>query len=42
MDAQLRYFFKINPDLLTDEEWAMRVEELKWIRAKEAEASKSY
>lgn len=31
----------IDPDSLTDEEWAMRVNELRWIREEEAEAVKS-
>ena len=31
----------IDPDGLSDTEWAMRVEELKWIRKKEAEANKA-
>ncbi|WP_418450187.1 hypothetical protein [Alistipes sp.] len=41
LDAQLRYYMHVDPDSLTDEEWAMRVNELKWIRGKEAEAAKS-
>jgi hypothetical protein len=28
-----------DPDSLSDEEWAMRVKELEWIREKEAEAN---
>ena len=37
LDAQLRYYFHIqNPEDLTDEEWAMRVAELHYIRKKEA------
>lgn len=35
-NAQLRYYFHIqDPDALSDEEWAMRVNELKWIRESE-------
>jgi hypothetical protein len=35
--VQLRYFLHIeNPDLLTDEEWAIQAESLNWIRRKEA------
>ncbi len=40
-NAQLRYYMHIlDPDSLTDEEWAMRLAELRWIREKEAEANK--
>ena len=36
-DAQLRYYLRIaNPEDLTDEEWAMRVRELEWLRKEEA------
>ncbi len=28
----------LDPDSLTDTEWALRVNELKWIREKEAES----
>ncbi len=30
-----------DPDSLTDEEWALRVNELKWIREQEAEAARA-
>nr|DAL75142.1 MAG TPA: hypothetical protein [Caudoviricetes sp.] len=30
-----------DPDSLSDEEWAMRVNELKWIREQEAKTAKS-
>lgn len=30
----------VEPDSLNDSEWAMRVNELQWIREQEAEASK--
>ena len=41
VDAQLRYYMHIqNPEDLTDEEWAMRLNELKWIREEEAKANK--
>lgn len=41
VDAQLRYYFHIqNPEDLTDEEWAMRLKELEWIRREEAKAYK--
>ncbi len=40
-NAQLCYYMHIsNPDSLSDEEWAMRIQELKWIRQKEAEVNK--
>ena len=38
LDTQLRYYLHIDPDSLTDWEWAMRVNELLWIRKQEAEA----
>ena len=28
-----------DPDKLSDEEWAMRMEELRWIRKKEAQSN---
>ena len=35
-DAQLRYYMHIaRPEDLTDEEWAMRVRELEWVRKEE-------
>ena len=40
LDTQLRYYLHIDPDSLTDWEWAMRVNELKWIRKQEAEAAR--
>jgi len=40
-NAQLRYYMHIaDPDSLTDEEWAARLQELKWIREKEAGANR--
>ena len=39
LDTQLRYYLHIDPDSLTDWEWAMRVNELMWIRKQEAEAA---
>lgn len=40
LDAQLRYFFHIDPDELDDITWAMRVKELEYIRKKEADRGK--
>ena len=40
LDTQLRYYLHIDPDSLTDWEWAMRVNELMWIRKQEAEAAR--
>ena len=37
----LRYYFHIDPDSLDDETWAMRVNELKWVREEEAKANKT-
>lgn len=31
----------LDPDSLTDQEWAMRVNELEWIRKMEAETAKA-
>jgi len=40
-NAQLRYYMHISdPDSLNDEEWAARLQELKWIREKEAESNR--
>ncbi|MCD8080191.1 MAG: hypothetical protein LUF04_07210 [Bacteroides sp.] len=39
LDAQLRYYLHIDPDSLTDLEWAMHVNDLKWIRSEEAKAN---
>ncbi|MGN0187425.1 MAG: hypothetical protein ACI392_06750 [Paludibacteraceae bacterium] len=40
-NAQLRYYMHVSePDSLSDEEWAMRLKELEWIRRKEAETNK--
>lgn len=36
IDYQLRYHFKINPDELCDEEWAIAIEALKKIRKEES------
>lgn len=40
LDAQLRYYMHVDPDVLTDEEWAMRVNELRWLREEEAKQFK--
>jgi len=41
LSAQLRYYMHIaDPDSLSDEEWAMRVKELEYIRSEEARANK--
>jgi hypothetical protein len=35
-NAQLRYYLHIaDPDSLSDEEWAMRIKELEYMRKKE-------
>ena len=40
LNAQLRYYMHIaDPDSLSDDEWAMRVRELEWIRQAEAAAN---
>jgi hypothetical protein len=36
IDYALRYYLHINPDGLTDEEWAIAIETLKKIREDEA------
>ena len=40
MAAQLRYYMHIEPDELSDEEFAARWCELEYIRAKETEATR--
>lgn len=35
MNASLIYYMGINPDELTDAEWAARIKELEFIRKKE-------
>lgn len=43
MTAQLRYYMHISdPDNLNDEEWAMRVKELEYIRSMEAKYNKAF
>ncbi|MEI6898259.1 MAG: hypothetical protein WCL00_00145 [Bacteroidota bacterium] len=40
MNAQLMYYMGISdPDSLPDEEWAMRIKELEYIRKREAEGN---
>ncbi|MEG0788772.1 MAG: hypothetical protein RR432_01095 [Alistipes sp.] len=41
MAAQLRYYMHVEPDNLTDEEFAARWRELEYIRREEAKANKS-
>lgn len=36
IDALLRYHFHLDPSQLSDDEWAMRWNELKWVREQEA------
>jgi len=40
MDASLIYYMGLNPETLTDQEWAARVKELEWIRKKEGKRLK--
>lgn len=41
INAQLSYYMHIpDPDSLSDEQWAMRFKELKWIGRQEAEAKR--
>ncbi len=40
MDAQLRYYFHIDPDSLSDAQWVRMIKELEWIRREEAKANK--
>lgn len=37
IDAMLAYYFKINPDDLSDEEYAMKFAQMKYVLKKEAE-----
>jgi hypothetical protein len=40
-NAQLRYYMHVSdPDSLSDEEWAMLVKELEWIRKEEAKKNR--
>jgi hypothetical protein len=36
IDYALRYYLHLDPDGLTDNEWATAIEALKWIRKQEA------
>jgi hypothetical protein len=37
-NAHLRYYYHIQePDKLSDEDWCMRLQELKYLRSKEAD-----
>jgi len=31
IDAQLAYYFKINPDDLSDEEYALKFAQMRWV-----------
>jgi hypothetical protein len=31
----IRYYFHIDPDTLSDQQWAILIEDLRWIREKE-------
>lgn len=35
INAQLRYYYKIDPSTLTDNEWAMYWNDLEWLRKNE-------
>lgn len=39
VNAQLRYYLHIQPESLTDEEWASAWTELQWIREQERAAN---
>lgn len=36
INIQLRYYLKIDPDTLTDDEWVNTYRDLHWIRTEEA------
>jgi hypothetical protein len=36
IDAMLVYYFKVNPDELTDEEYAMKFSQMKWVLKEES------
>lgn len=36
INAQMEYYLKIDPDKLTDEQWAMKYQNLVWVRIEEA------
>jgi len=39
IDALLRFHFKIDPDQLDDDQWALRWNELEWVLKKMAESN---
>ena len=39
VNAQIRYYFKIDPSTLTDNEWAMYWNDLQWLRKEELKQS---
>lgn len=40
MNTQLEYYLGFDTSHLTDEEWAVKVAQLNWIRKKESELKK--
>jgi hypothetical protein len=37
IDAMLAYYFKVDPDTLPDEEYAIKFAQMKWVLRKESE-----
>ena len=40
VNAQLRYYYRVEPGNLSITEWAFRVKEMEWIRTEEAKQNK--
>jgi hypothetical protein len=39
VNAQLRYYMHVDPDLLSDDQWARMWQDLQWIRKREKKES---
>jgi hypothetical protein len=39
INAQIRYYFRIDPSTLSDDEWAQMWQDLSWVRRNEYEES---
>jgi hypothetical protein len=39
INAQIRYYMHLDPDSLSDDEWAMVIRDLEWIREMEKKAN---
>jgi len=41
VDYSLRYYLHIEPDALSDDEWAVAIKALEWLRKNEAKTTKA-